>query len=168
VAKRLVLLRHAKSSWADADLADHDRPLNRRGRRAATVVGHHLRDAGLVPDLVLCSSAVRARETLGRLGLAATTDVSVEDPLYGADATELLARLVTVPDSIGSVLVLGHNPGVEDLARLLVADRHTVPERFPTAAVADLRLSIGRWTEIAPRVGRLHGFVTPRELEGGG
>jgi phosphohistidine phosphatase len=121
-----------------------------------------------VPDLVLCSSAARARETLGRLGLPATSDVNIEDRLYGAGATELLARLLTVPDAIGSVLLLGHNPGVEDLAGLLVDDRHAVPERFPTAAVADMRLSISRWAELAPGVGRLHRFVIPRELEGAG
>jgi phosphohistidine phosphatase len=165
VAKLLVLVRHAKSSWADPDLADHDRPLNGRGRRAATVVGHHLRDTGRVPDLVLCSSAIRARQTLERFGLPSATDVSIEDPLYGADASELLTRLQAVPAAVGSVLVLGHNPGVEDLVGLLVDDRHTVPERFPTAAVAELRLPIGTWEELMPQIGRLHSFVIPRELE---
>ena len=165
---RLVIVRHAKSSWADPDLADHDRPLNARGRRAATVVGRHLRDAGPVPDLVVCSSATRARETLARFELPAATDVRVEDLLYGADAPTLLDRLRTVPATVGSVLLLGHNPGVEDLVALLVADRHAVPDRFPTGAVADLRVSNGRWSELAPHGAALRDFVVPRALEGAG
>ena len=165
MVKRLVLVRHAKSSWADPDLDDHDRPLNGRGRRAAVRVGRHLRGAGLVPDLVLCSSAVRTRATLDRFAFPSGTTVSIEDPLYGAGADALLQRLRVVPDDVRSVLLLGHNPGVEDLAALLVDDRHVLPEKYPTAAVADLRLSIGRWDALAPGVGRLDGFVTPRGLE---
>ena len=165
--KRLVIVRHAKSSWADPDLADHDRPLNGRGRRAATAVGRHLRAAGLVPDLVLCSSATRTRETLARFDLPAAVEVRVEDPLYGADAASLLDRLRSVPDTIGSVLVLGHNPAVEDLVAGLVADRRTVPERFPTGAVADLRLPITNWADLAPHIAELHAFVVPVSSGGG-
>jgi phosphohistidine phosphatase len=165
MVKRLALVRHAKSSWADPDLDDHDRPLNGRGRRAAVLVGHHLRESGLVPDLVLCSSAVRARETLRRFVLPPDTAVSIEDPLYGAGATALIARLQSVPDAVGSVLVLGHNPGLEDLAAVLVDDSHVLPEKFPTAAAAILRLPIASWDELAPGIGRLDRVVIPRELE---
>jgi phosphohistidine phosphatase len=168
VVKRLVLVRHAKSSWADPAIADHDRPLNKRGRRAATVVGRHLREAGLAPDLVLCSSANRARATLERFGLPPATELRIEDQLYGAGASALLARLRTVPAAVGSVLVLAHNPGVEDLVGLLVDDRRALPDRFPTAAVAELRLPIRTWAELAPQVGRLRSFVVPRELGGPG
>lgn len=164
MAKRLVLLRHAKSSWSEADLADHDRPLNGRGRRAAPVVGRHLRDAGLVPDLVLCSSAVRARATLAGLGLPETVEVRVEGDLYGADPDEIVELLGTVPDEVRSVLVIAHNPGLEELTALLVADERTLPDRFPTAAVAELRLPIARWDEIAPHRAGLSSFVTPRGL----
>jgi len=165
VVKQLVLVRHAKSSWADADLDDHDRPLNGRGRRAAALVGAHLRGSGLVPELVLCSSATRTRETLDRFELPPTTEVRIEDPLYGAGAGALLDRLRAVPDAVGSVLVLGHNPGMEDLAAMLVADPDAAPEHFPTGAVADLRLPIVRWDELAPHLARLQRFVVPRELD---
>jgi len=166
MVKRLVLVRHAKSSWVDPDLDDHDRPLNGRGRRAAVLVGRHLREVGLVPDLVLCSSATRARATLDRFEFPSETDVSIEDTLYGAGADGLAERLRAVPDEVGSVLMLGHNPGTEDLAAFLVDDHRVVPEKYPTAAVANLRLSIGTWDALAQGVGRLDGFVTPRALEG--
>src|SRR5215216_6730711 len=120
--KRLALVRHAKSSWADPDLADHDRPLNARGRRAATLVGQYLHAAGVHPDLVLCSSATRARQTLELLPLARMTDVLIEDQLYGAGPHELLARLRRIPAAVGSALLIGHNPGLEELARELVGD----------------------------------------------
>ena len=165
VVKRLVLLRHAKSSWSDPGPADHDRPLNGRGRRAAPVVGRHLRDAGLVPDLVLCSSAVRARATLDRLGLPDDIVVRVEDDLYGADPDEIVELLRAVPDAVGSVLVVAHNPGLEELTELLVADERSLPDRFPTAALAELRLPIARWDDVAPGGATLASFVTPRELD---
>src|ERR1044071_581082 len=103
--RRLYLLRHAKSSWDDESLADHDRPLSGRGRRAADAIGRHLRAEGIEPELVLCSSAARARETLARIGLTG----DVERDLYGASATELLARVRELPRSLESVLMIGHN-----------------------------------------------------------
>src|SRR5262245_53225155 len=118
-SKLLVLLRHAKSSWADPDLPDHDRPLNGRGRDAAALVGRHLRQEGPHPDLVLCSSAVRTRQTLEGLELPGRVEVVIEDRLYGASAESLLSRIRQVPPGDGTVLVIAHNPGVEDLARTL-------------------------------------------------
>jgi phosphohistidine phosphatase len=165
VSKRLLIARHAKSSWADPELDDHDRPLKGRGRRAAVAVGRHLHDAGLLPDLVLCSSAVRARQTLERFRLPPATRIQVEPPLYGAHAEWMLDRLRSVPDAIGSVLLIGHNPGVEDLVARVVADRRDVPARFPTGAVADVRLPITTWTDLAPHIGEVRDFVVPRELE---
>jgi len=109
---------------------------------------------------------VRARATLAGLGLPDALDVRVEDDLYGADPDEIVARLRTVPDAVGSVLVIAHNPGLEDLTELLVADNRTCPDRFPTAAVAELRLPIERWDDIAPHRAVLASFVTPRELDG--
>jgi phosphohistidine phosphatase len=158
--KRLLLVRHAKSSWSDPDLSDHDRPLNGRGREAATTVGRHLRGSGLRPDLVLCSSATRTRQTLERLGFDDAA-VAVEDQLYGASATALLSRLRAVPGDVQTLMVIAHNPGIEDLARLL-GDHH-VP-KFPTAAVADLEFAIETWAEAAPGGGRVRAFVLPRDL----
>ena len=162
--KQLLLLRHAKSSWSDPDLADHDRPLNARGRQAATLVGRHLRASAPVPDLVLCSSARRTRETLELLDIGAATEVVVEDRLYGAGAGDLLARLRTVPAAVKSVLLIGHNPGIEQLAALLIDSDGATAESFPTAALADVRLPISAWADLDPGVGRLHAFVVPRDL----
>jgi phosphohistidine phosphatase len=161
--KRLVLLRHAKSSWKVADLADHDRPLNPRGRRAAAEVGHYLRQQAIVPALVLCSSATRTRQTLDLLQLAADSQVSVEDAIYGASAGELLARLQRVSPAVPSVLVIGHNPGMQDLAVALTADDDRLGS-FPTAALADLDVA-GSWAGLRPGAATLRAFTTPRGLE---
>jgi phosphohistidine phosphatase len=163
--RQLVVVRHAKSSWSDPDLADQDRPLNARGRRAGTRVGEYLREAGVHPDLVLCSAARRARQTLELLQLAKTTDVLIEDQLYGAGPHALLARLRSIPDHAASAMLIGHNPGVEELARMLVGDESMLPAKFPTGAVADIRLATQRWSEIEAGLGRLRAFITPRELD---
>jgi phosphohistidine phosphatase len=153
--KRLFLLRHAKSSWDDEDLADHERPLSARGRRAADAMGRHLRAEGIEPELVLCSSAARTRETLARIGLAG----QVERELYGATASELIARLRAVPPSVESVLVIGHNPGMHDLALALTGEPG---DKYPTGALATIDLD--DWGTISPGSGRMIDFVRPREL----
>src|SRR5262245_58948257 len=115
--QRLYLLRHAKSSWKDPDLADHDRPLARRGRRASGAIAAYLRERDIEPELVLCSSARRTRETLERLEpVLGSPAVRIEPELYAAGASALLERLRRVPDAVGSVMLIGHNPGMEDLA----------------------------------------------------
>jgi phosphohistidine phosphatase len=164
---RLLLLRHAKSDWGDASLADHDRPLAKRGRTAADRMGAHLRAGGPRPDLVLCSSARRTRETCERLGLADVA-TEVEDALYGASDDELLARLRTVPEPTGTVLLVGHNPGVQDLAVALagpdLGEQAARPrEKFPTGALAVFDVD-GAWRDLAPGRARLSAFVAPREL----
>jgi phosphohistidine phosphatase len=161
--KHLALMRHAKSSWGDPDIADHDRPLNARGRQAAALVGRHLRQAAR-PDLVLCSSAARARQTLELLELTDASDVLIEDQLYGATPAGLLSRLRMLPNSAGSVLVIGHNPGIEDFTRTLDRDRLASVQKFPTAAVALLHLPIPTWRDLDSGAGRLDEFVTPRDL----
>ena len=162
--KRLVLLRHAKSSWAQPDLADHDRPLNDRGRRAAAAVGHYLRRAGVRPDLVLCSSAIRARQTLESLDLANSVEIRIEPDLYGASAGDLLSRIRKVPARVVSLLLIAHNPGIELLARSLTGDGLSDAEKFPTGAVAEFVVSVSEWEEIGPGSVRLHAFVVPRDL----
>lgn len=154
---RLYLLRHAKSSWKDASLPDHDRPLAPRGRRASKAIGRYLRDQDVVPELVLCSSAKRARQTLERLGPAGL-DARIEPELYGASAHELLARLRSVPEQVGSVMLIGHNPAMQQLAYELAG----LDDKFPTAALATLECSGWRTLEHAELVD----FVRPRELEG--
>jgi phosphohistidine phosphatase len=163
--KQLLLLRHAKSSWDDAELEDQDRPLAPRGRRAAAKIATYLRREGIEPDLVLCSPATRARQTFELLGLGPEVEVLFEDGLYGASAGELLARLRQLDDTTGSVLVIGHNPGIEDLAATLVGGGDEPAQKFPTAALADLRAPIAGWGELRPGVARRHAFVLPRTLD---
>src|SRR6266567_7135396 len=181
--RKLVLFRHAKSAWPD--VPDHDRPLARRGIRAAPVMGRWLRDAGLVPDQVLCSTARRARETwqFAQAGLAATPPVSFEDRIYDATATELLALIREVPPATGTLLLIGHNPAIEDLALMLAAapdaarpstarpgsgtassgDLERMRAKFPTAAIAVLQPA-ETWRALAQGRARLTAFVTPRDL----
>jgi phosphohistidine phosphatase len=157
----LHLLRHAKSSWDDPALADHDRPLAPRGIRAAAHVAEHLRANGIAPALVLCSTALRTRETLAALlpVLGAETDLRLEDDLYGALAGELLARLREVSDTVPAVLLIGHNPGLEDLVGLLAGAE--APDRFPTAALATFELD-GSWTDLGKGPCRLVAYTLPR------
>jgi phosphohistidine phosphatase len=162
--KRLALLRHAKSSWDDASLADRDRPLSPRGRRAATRIGRYLRDEGMVPELVLCSSSSRTRQTLDRLELDGRVEISIEDELYGASAGDLLRRVRRIGEPVTTALVIAHNPGIQDLAASLASDPAPLAS-FPTAALADLRVAVGTWEDVAPGGAVLHGFITPRELE---
>ncbi len=160
--KRLWILRHAKSSWDEPDLADHDRPLAPRGRKAGKRIARWADANGVRPDLVLCSSAVRALATLElvRPGLGDPTE-EVESGLYHASATQLVARLSMVDDSVTGVLLLGHNPAMLDLAARLAPPG---PDAFPTGALACLRLEIERWDGVRPGCGRLEDLVVPRSL----
>jgi phosphohistidine phosphatase len=166
--KRLFLLRHAKSSWDDPGLADHDRPLAPRGKRAAKVIAEHLREERIAPDLVLCSPSQRTRETLERIAPALGGDVAVEieRELYAASADRLLERLRAVDDEVESVMLIGHNPGIEQLALSLAGDGEKLAEvrrKYPTAALATLEFD-GRWSELEPGTARLTDFVKPKQL----
>jgi phosphohistidine phosphatase len=163
----LYLLRHAKSSWDDPALADRERPLAPRGRRDAKRVAKHLRRTGDEPELVLCSSAARTRETLElvRPALVGAT-VMVEEELYGASSDELLARIRLVPDAVVSVMVIGHNPGLHELALALASagdERDRLEAKFPTAALATLALA-KRWSQLAPKDATLAAYVVPKQL----
>ncbi len=172
----LILLRHAKSSWKDRDRPDHDRPLAPRGERAVRAMRDRLRGDPIVRriDLVLCSSARRTRATLE--GLALELDpgalVSVEEALYHADPGSLLARLRSLGELATpprAVLLIGHNPGLEELAGALVGsgDRRTrrrMAAKFPTAALATLALD-RPWDRVGSGCAHLVGYVRPRDLE---
>lgn len=167
--RTLYLLRHAKSSWDDPTLADHDRPLALRGIRATSAVAEHLRHAEVVPDVVLCSAAQRTRETLERLGEAIPDDceVHLEDRLYGAPAKVLLGRLRTLPDDARRVMLIGHNPALQELALRLAASGSPLDRmahKFPTAALATLEASIDTWSDLAPGCAHLTSFVRPKDL----
>jgi phosphohistidine phosphatase len=168
--KALYLLRHAKSSWADASLDDHDRPLAPRGKKATSALARHLASEGIRPALVLCSTAVRARQTLDGVAASLGDDVDVweEDVLYGAGSRELLRRLRRLPPAVPSVMVVAHNPGLEDLALELIdgGDDEALARlnrKFPTGALATLLIP-GEWKALAPRQGTLTAYVVPKDL----
>jgi phosphohistidine phosphatase len=168
---RLFVLRHAKSSWNNAYQADFDRTLAPRGVQAAAAMADHVASLDPPPALVLCSTARRAQDTIEPLRdrLPAGTEIRLEDDLYGADAPDLLARLRQVPDDVGSVMIVGHNPGLEDLVRSLgrAGDADLIARvrtKFPTAALATLTFD-GPWQQLGfggPT--RLEGFVVPGDL----
>jgi phosphohistidine phosphatase len=175
VGRKLVLLRHAKSAWPE-DVPDHDRPLAGRGRRDAPAMGRWLHAAGHVPDRVLCSTARRARETwqLAQPELGADPPVSFERRVYQASAAELLGLAREEPPAVKTLLVVGHDPAIHDLA-LMLAGRGPAPQaalermraKFPTGAVAVLDLT-GSWGQLGPGKARLTEFVAPREVSSAG
>ena len=169
---RLWLLRHAKSSWDDPDMPDVDRLLAPRGARAADRMRDYLDAEGIRPELVLCSSALRARETLARIlpGLGPELTVRIEPSVYALDTDQLLDRLRAVPAEVRSVMLVGHNPAMQALASVLAADGDRLDDLrkgFPTAALAEVDIPAGSWAELAPGSGRLERFIVPRELGSG-
>lgn len=169
--KTLILLRHAKSSWDDATLDDHDRPLAPRGERAAGLIAAFLHQKGILPDVILCSTARRTRETLARVQAVIGDDAPalIERDLYLAPAAGLLDRLRRLGDDASSVMLIGHNPGMEDLAGALVAPTGSaaearMAEKFPTAGLAVIRSEIGVWSALSRRKAALDLFVIPKDL----
>lgn len=171
--KTLLLLRHAKSSWDDHSLDDFDRPLNERGRQAAPRMGRWIRDNDLVPDHVLCSAASRARETWEAVSaeLGGPVVVTVLRSLYLAEPEGILDLVHRANDTDEVLMVVGHNPGFEDLARLLTQRGKgralgLLADRMPTGALAVLRFDVDRWEEVGAGGGTLLHFVRPRDLPG--
>ncbi len=173
--KTLFLLRHAKSDWADPDQRDVDRPLNARGRAAARAMGEELRRLGLAADRIACSPARRAVETLALVadGYRGRMPVVQEPRLYLAAVETLMEIIRGTDDSHASLLLVGHNPGLQVLTLLLAKDapmRGDVSAKYPTAALAEVKFDVERWGEATPHAGRLERFLRPRDLvqRGGG
>jgi phosphohistidine phosphatase len=167
--KRLFLLRHAKSSRKDSSLPDHERPLAGRGRRASKAMAAYMREHRIDPALVLCSSAIRAMQTLDGVapGLGGSPEVRIESELYEASAAGLLGRLQRVGDAVPSVMLIGHNPSMERLALDLAnggPELAELADKYPTGALATLEFD-GAWSELEADAARLVGFVKPRNLE---
>jgi phosphohistidine phosphatase len=161
-ARCLFLLRHAKSSWDDPALADYDRPLAPRGRKAAKRMGRHLTEHGVEVGLVLCSSARRTRQTLELV--RPLGEVRIEGELYGASAEQLLERLQRVAGDVKAVMLIGHNPAIQELTLALAAGSGAGAEsKFPTGALATLTFT-GPWRALVPGRAELTSFVRPREL----
>jgi phosphohistidine phosphatase len=161
--KTLLILRHAKSSWKEHGIDDHDRPLNERGRRSAPRVGRWLRARDLVPDGILCSTAERARATAELVSAAIDHQgpMIVEPDAYLADPATLIDLVSALPEEWSRALLVGHNPGLE----ALVSDLTGAVEPLPTAALAQIELDVDSWAELpgASRPGRLVHVRRPRE-----
>lgn len=176
--KILGLLRHAKSDWPKLDnggprARDFDRALNERGRQGAAIMGRHIRDHGTRWDRVIASPAIRCAETIELACEAAGLPVAVnwDRRIYLASSATLADLLRETSDAAGTILMVGHNPGLEDVIFDLVPDDGTSPLRdvvevkFPTASFAVLQLQIARWADLADRCGSLEYLVRPRDLD---
>ncbi|MGX9145530.1 SixA phosphatase family protein [Mesorhizobium sp. 128a] len=169
--KQLLLLRHAKSSWDNPALADFDRPLAPRGLKAAPLMGRELTRRDWLPDLALVSPALRTRETWRLVSAELPAKVSVEfaEALFGATAGDILAEVQQAITSAGCLLVLGHNPGMEDFARRLAGPRsdagarRELEEKFPTGALARFVVDDG-WADLALGTARLTHCIRPKDL----
>ncbi|MBD0325317.1 MAG: histidine phosphatase family protein [Pyrinomonadaceae bacterium] len=160
--KTLFLLRHAKSSWQDASLPDFERPLNKRGRRAAPLIGKFMRREKLRPQLILCSPAERARQTIALVEEAAAlkAELRYDERIYEATAARLRAVVAEIDEEASGALLVGHNPGMEELLEFLTGEvRH-----MPTAALAHITLDIERWADVQERSGELLRLIRPKEL----
>ncbi|MFA7416730.1 MAG: histidine phosphatase family protein [Rhizobium sp.] len=167
---RLILLRHAKSAWPDG-VADKERPLAPRGLEAASLMGEYMAREGLLPDLVLVSTARRTQETwaIVKEALAAPVASRKVDELYAAPAERMLGVLRSVDPNYHSVMIVGHNPGTQDLARWLAGQdesdaRQRLGEKYPTAGLAVFDFEAGDWHKLVKGAGRLERFVTPRSF----
>lgn len=171
--KKLTLLRHAKSGWDDPVARDFDRPLNQRGEKACRAIGTWMRREGLNFDHIIASPAVRVIDTLDHV--VATYGKLIEPTwerrIYLASSATLMDVLREIEGDFERVLMVGHNPGLEDLILDIVPDekgddlRDAVYEKFPTAAVAEMELDIAAWADIDRRCGKLTRFIRPRDLD---
>ncbi len=171
--KTLLFLRHAKSSWSTPDLDDHERPLNGRGRNASAAMGRYVEENGLLPDLILCSTAKRAQETLKRAsaGWPSVPPIRVEGALYNfSSGAGYLDQINSTDDGIQSLMLVGHNPTTEFLVSELMGQAdpdlaEKLARKYPTAALAVLQFPTDTWREVKAGGGHLVSFTLPRELE---
>ncbi len=164
-ALKLILIRHAKSSWDDFTLDDHDRTLNKRGKASAVEIGKWLLKKGHVPVHIACSTAVRAIETCDRVAQAFGEVPTVyEEGLYHASADRIMRQIMKSP--AGDVMIVGHNPGFAEAASLIAQSPVDHPDfrRYPTCATTVFEVDLTNWRDIKPGVSRIVDFVTPREL----
>ena len=167
----LSLLRHAKSSWAEPAQDDFDRPLNERGREATPRMGSYMAGLDITPDLILCSPAVRTRQTLALVlpHLPRTAEIAYDNDLYLASTGDLLKRIRKTPGSISHLMIVGHDPGMHGIAVKLAgsgdpATLDLLAAKFPTAGLAVIVFEATSWAEVGAGDGRLQIFMTPKRL----
>jgi len=173
--KTVYLLRHAKSDWDDANLKDHERPLSERGKKAAPQMAAYIKKQKYKPDIILCSTARRTVETFDALKeeLGESLTVRFEDAIYLADPHKLLERLTWLDDGMKSAMIIGHNPGMAQLALQLTRSpedsdeeklHKRMREKFSTAALAVIKIPIKAWADLKDGKGRLADFMRPKDL----
>jgi phosphohistidine phosphatase len=161
--KTLFVLRHAKSSWDNADLSDFDRPLNERGLRAAPLMGGVMKKNQFQPDVIVSSPAKRAKETAVLVKEAANfaADIRFDERIYEASLARLLEVVAEQNEDINSILLVGHNPGFEGLVRFLTGES----QPMPTAALAVIDLDSDKWNNLSPASGKLRALIRPKEIQ---
>ncbi len=159
--KRLFVLRHAKSSWNDPGLPDFERPLNKRGKKAAPFMGNVMRERGYCPEIILSSPAERAKQTsmLFRESAGLEAEILYEPRIYGAGVNSLIDVLSNIDDGIAAPIIVGHNPGFEDLVQYLTGHY----KRMPTTALAVVDLGIDSWSDLSRQSGNLIDILRPKE-----
>jgi phosphohistidine phosphatase len=171
--KRLFLLRHAKAQPADGGTEDFDRTLMLSGMQDAAALARHLRRSSLAVELILCSASARTTQTAELLLHELVAEIEYRDNLYLADAARIIAAVRGAPATVASLMIVGHNPGMEICATQLAREpvrrkeraRHeALEEKFPTCALAILDFDIGRWRDVEPGTGKLVDFVRPKDL----
>lgn len=169
--RRLMLLRHAKSDWP-AGMDDHERPLAKRGRRASPLMGKYMAREGLVPDLAIVSTATRTQQTWALACAAFALPIARRDErrIYEAPAPSILDIVYETADDVQTLLLVGHNPGLQDLALDLVAttsgaDMMRLREKYPTGGLAVIDFNMGSWRDAAPETGALKMFAAPKSID---
>ena len=161
--KKLLLMRHAKSSWSDPTLSDHQRPLNERGRKAAKRMGELLNEQDLIPDVIYCSTTKRAKSTAKRIikKIPFNHDITYLDSLYHSDYDQIIALITQLSEEINTAMVIGHNPDLECLLEFCCG----VSERMPTAAIAEITFDLLKWDDLSHgNEGKLNNLWVPREI----
>lgn len=162
--KKLILMRHAKSSWDDPRLTDFERPLNERGLRAAPLMGRHMKRRKIAPGLILSSPAERARRTAALVAEAAgitTAPIRYDERIYEASAARLLEVVSQIEDGVDEAMLVGHNPGMAELLALLTGESRPMP----TAAIARIALDVEKWSKARIDSGTLELHIRPKDLE---
>jgi phosphohistidine phosphatase len=161
--KSVLLLRHAKSSWKHSELADHDRPLNNRGKRDAPLIGRLLKKEDLVPEIIISSTATRARSTAEAVAKASgyRGEIVLDKSLYAAGPIAYLNVMHHLSNEYVRALIIGHNPGLEELVEMLTGEIHPMP----TCSLAHVKFRVDKWSEIDNKIkGKVAGILRPRDL----